>query len=93
MGPDEDTYLNAQAKLDKAYQLVKHLPMVMPNSNEVLLYEIAAIQIKKFKIVGGPDGKPRRIEEELKKLIDRSIGAREEAVDLFEKAGSRIFRS
>lgn len=87
MGPDEDAYLNAQAKLDKAYQLVKQLLVVLPHSNEVLLYEIAAIQIKKFKIIGGPDGKPTNIEEELKKLIDRSIGAREEAVDLFEKAG------
>ncbi|MEK3915311.1 type I restriction endonuclease subunit R [Paenibacillus sp. FSL H7-0331] len=87
MGPDENVYLNDQAKLDKAYQLVKHLPIVLTHSNEVLLYEITAIQIKKFKITGGSEGKPKNIAEELKKLIDRSIGAREEAVDLFEKAG------
>jgi type I restriction enzyme R subunit len=87
MGPDEDAFLNAQAKLDKAYQLVKHLPAVLPLANEVLLYEIAAIQIKRYKGTGGGEGKPKNLEEELKKLIDRSIGAREEAIDLFEKAG------
>ncbi len=27
MGPDEDVFLNTQAKLEKAYQLVKHLPI------------------------------------------------------------------
>ncbi|OXM85800.1 type I restriction endonuclease subunit R [Paenibacillus rigui] len=86
MGPDEDAFLNAQAKLDKAYQLVKHLQPVISHANDVLLYEIAAIQIKKFKINGG-DGKPKKIEQELKKLIDRSIGASEEVIDLFEKVG------
>ena len=36
--------------------------------------------------VGG-GSKPKKFEEELKKLIDRSVGAREEAIDLFAKAG------
>ena len=87
MGPDEDAFLNAQAKLDKAYQLVKHLTNVLPLANEVLLYEIAAIQIKRLKGTVGGGPKPKNLEEELKKLIDRSVGAREEAIDLFEKAG------
>jgi type I restriction enzyme R subunit len=87
MGPDEDAFLNAQARLDKAYQLVKHLPNVLPLANEVLLYEIAAIQIKRLKGAVGGGPKPKNLEEELKKLIDRSVGAREEAIDLFEKAG------
>jgi type I restriction enzyme R subunit len=87
MGPDEDAFLNAQAKLDKAYQLVKHLTNVLPLANEVLLYEIAAVQIKRLKGTVGGGPKPKNLEEELKKLIDRSVGAREEAIDLFEKAG------
>jgi type I restriction enzyme, R subunit len=86
MGPDEDTFLNTQAKLEKAYQLVKHLPIIQPHANEVLLYEIVAIQLKKHKGSGGT-GRPKDIEQELAKLIDRSIGAREEAIDLFAKAG------
>ena len=87
MGPDEDAFLNAQAKLDKAYQLVKHLTNVLPLANEVLLCEIAAVQIKRLKGTVGGGPKPKNLEEELKKLIDRSVGAREEAIDLFEKAG------
>lgn len=87
MGPDEDVFLNAQAKLEKSYQLVKHLQVVISHSNEVLLYEIVAIQLKKLKIIGGGDQKPKDIEKELKKLIDRSIGAKAEAIDLFAVAG------
>lgn len=87
IGPDEDAFLNVQARLDKAYQLVKHLPNVLPLANEVLLYEIAAIQIKRLKGMIGDGRKPKNLEEELKKLIDRSVGAQEEAIDLFDKAG------
>ncbi|WP_062310434.1 type I restriction endonuclease subunit R, partial [Alicyclobacillus sendaiensis] len=88
LGEREEPFLQAQAKLEKAHQLVRHLPEVIERANEVLLYEILAVQLRKLR--GNTDGDrpkpPSDLEDRLKKLVDESLAARE-AIDLFKVAG------
>ncbi|KPV43825.1 type I restriction endonuclease subunit R [Alicyclobacillus ferrooxydans] len=88
-GEKQEDFLKAQLRLEKAHQLVRHLDQVIPFANEVLLYEILKVQIRKLS--GGNEG-PRPgtgkkpLEEQLKSLVDESLAARE-AIDLFKVAG------
>jgi len=89
LGEKQDGFLKAQLRLEKAHQLVRHLDEVIACANEVLLYDILKVQIR--KILGGTDGPERgqgkhSLEDRLKNLVNESLAANE-AIDLFKVAG------
>jgi len=89
LGDKQEDFLNAELRLEKAHQLVRHLKEVIPYANEVLLYEILKVQIRKLSggssRPGGGKG-THHLEEQLKALVDESVAAKE-AIDLFKIVG------
>lgn len=86
-GSKTESFLNAQAKLEKAHLLVKHLDDVRERANEVLLYGIIAAQLK--KLTGGTGRRSSsmgEMEKRISKLVDDSLSANE-PMDLFKIAG------
>lgn len=89
LGDQQEEFLHAQLRLEKAHQLVRHLEKVIPYANEVLLYEILKVQIRKLPAgTTGPSAgtSKHRLEDQLKALVDESLAAKE-AIDLFKVAG------
>ncbi|QRF22836.1 type I restriction endonuclease subunit R [Alicyclobacillus sp. TC] len=87
LGPKQEDFMNAQARLGAAHQLVRHLPAVIERGNEVLLYDILATQVRKI-MVGGREKRKKRaeVEEDLNRLVRESVQAYK-VLDLFEVAG------
>lgn len=86
LGPNQEGFLTAQLKLENAYKLVKHLKDVIPVANEVVLYDILSVQVRKYIQVTTPGTKRKDIEKSVNKLVDESIEARE-VIDIFAVAG------
>ncbi|KYP80027.1 type I restriction endonuclease subunit R [Ferroacidibacillus organovorans] len=87
LGYKQEGFLQAQLKLKKAHQLVRHLNEIIERANEVLLYEILATQVK--KIIGGDRDKKRtktEVESDVNRLVNESVEAYE-VLDLFKVAG------
>lgn len=87
LGERQEAFLEAQLKLKKAHQLVRHLDDVRPFGNEIVLYQILATQVRKI-IEGMIGGKKRGkdFDARVTELVNESIEANE-AIDLFAVAG------
>ncbi|MFV2048559.1 type I restriction endonuclease subunit R [Metabacillus sp. YM-086] len=84
---DTEEYIQAAVKLEKAYQLVRHIEAIMDVSDEVTLYQMIKAQLRKHIVppVGGT-GENKTLEQRLSELIDNSLLAKE-TVDIFQVAG------
>lgn len=87
LGPDQEAFLTAQLKLENAYKLVKHLKEAIPVANEVALYDILAVQVRKY-IQASTQGQKKKkdFEKAVNQLVDDSIEAKE-VIDIFAVAG------
>ncbi|NIK80538.1 type I restriction enzyme R subunit [Paenibacillus castaneae] len=86
LGPSQEGFLTAQLKLMNAYKLVKHLKGVIPVANEVVLYDILSVQVRKYIQVTAPGARKGDIEKAVNRLVDDSLEARE-VIDIFAVAG------
>jgi type I restriction enzyme R subunit len=88
LGERKDSFLTIQLKLEKSHQLIRHLPSVIPYVNEILLYDILAVQLRKLTSGGSQGGKKKQqdVDKKINKLVDDSIAAND-VIDIFAVAG------
>lgn len=87
LSDQKEDFLNDQLRLEKSHLLVKNQAQVKMFANEVLLYNILKVQIR--KITAGPKGSgegQNEIVNKISQLVDESLSAKE-AIDIFEIAG------
>ncbi len=85
-GKNEEAFLQAELRLKKSYQLVKHLDAILALANEVLLYDIVATQLRKLAHPSSGGGQRKAVDEQVANLVNESVEAHE-VLDLFQVAG------
>ncbi|WP_031545357.1 type I restriction endonuclease subunit R [Salinicoccus luteus] len=84
---DPEHYVETCVKLEKAYKLIQHLEAILPYADEVALYQMVRIQLKKhLTAAGGQDKKNSTIEERLTEMLDAHLESKE-PIDIYQVAG------
>ncbi|MFD1449518.1 type I restriction endonuclease subunit R [Oceanobacillus sojae] len=84
---DPEAFFEDCVKLEKAYKLVKHIDKVIPYSDEVILYQMVRIQVRKYLSAQNNDFKSNQtVEERLNSLIDQHLESKE-PIDIYKIAG------
>lgn len=84
---DPEHYVETCVKLEKAYKLIQHLEAILPYADEVALYQMARIQLKKhLTAAGGEDKKNSTIEDRLTEMLDAHLESKE-PIDIYQVAG------
>jgi len=84
---EPEEFVEACVKLEKAYKLVKHMDKVIPYADEVTLYQMVRIQVKKYLSAQNTDFQSNKtVEERLNSLIDQHLETKE-PVDIYKVAG------
>ncbi|MEQ6390815.1 type I restriction endonuclease subunit R [Bacillaceae bacterium S4-13-58] len=87
LNSEPESFVEDCVKLEKAYKLVKHLKEVIPLSDEVALYQMVRIQVKKLISPSRPGTESNQtIEERLNQLVDSHLETKE-PVDIYKVAG------
>jgi type I restriction enzyme R subunit len=84
---EPESFIETCVKMEKAYKLVKHLDEVIPLGDEVTLYQMVRVQVKKLiapSRIGTETDKT--VEERLNDLVDSRLETRE-PIDIYEVAG------
>ncbi|GAA0429001.1 hypothetical protein GCM10008983_01640 [Lentibacillus halophilus] len=87
LNQEPESFVETCVKLEKAYKLVKHLDEIIPYGDEVTLYQMVRVQVKKHitsKPVQ-PEGN-KTIEERLNDLVDDHLET-QDPVDIYAVAG------
>lgn len=85
----EEEYVEEVVKLEKSYQLIKHLSEVLEYADELLFYQMVKTQVRKHIRRTEEKNRPKEyknLDERLSQLVDEHITAKE-TVDIFEIAG------
>ncbi|AXF55034.1 type I restriction endonuclease subunit R [Salicibibacter kimchii] len=84
---EPEPFLEAEKKLEKAQQLVKNIPEVRENLDEMVLYQMVRSQIKKLMTRGSEERERNEtMDERMNRLVDDNVLAKE-TVDLYQIAG------
>ncbi|WP_106497282.1 type I restriction endonuclease subunit R [Lentibacillus sp. Marseille-P4043] len=84
---DPESFVETCVKLEKAYKLIKHLQEIIPLADEVTLYQMVRVQVKKLispRKVGTESNET--IEERLNQLVDSHLETKD-PVDIYQVAG------
>ncbi|SFD61365.1 protein of unknown function [Lentibacillus persicus] len=84
---EPENFVEACTKLEKAFKLVKHTDDALPFADEVTLYQMVRIQVKKYLTSQQSSPKAdQTVEERLNAMIDRHLETKE-PVDIYQVAG------
>ncbi len=84
---ESENFVEACTKLEKAYKLVKHTDGVLPFADEVTLYQMVRIQVKKYLTSQQSSPKASQtVEERLNAMIDQHLETKA-PVDIYQVAG------
>jgi type I restriction enzyme R subunit len=86
LNTDPEAFVEDCVKLVKAKKLVKQIDKIIPYSDEVTLYQMVRIQVRKYLSAKNNDFKSKTVEERLNSLIDQHIESKE-PVDIYKIAG------
>ncbi|RPF57025.1 type I restriction endonuclease subunit R [Aquisalibacillus elongatus] len=87
LNKDPESFVEACVNLEKAHKLIRHLNEILPYSDEVTLYQMVRIQIRKYLVsTSNKREKNETVEERLNNMIDEHLESKE-PVDIYQVAG------